>query len=139
MNALVDTSVWSLLLRRKSQHLNAQEQAIVAEIEELIWRAERGSSVSYGRNCFPDSRRLSRIRNSALRFVAFADEPEDTTDHEGAAQAVNDCRARGFTASPVDALICEVAFGRQWAIFAADTDFESYAKVLPLKLHVPRT
>jgi hypothetical protein len=36
MNVLVDTSVWSLALRRKTENLNAREKFIVAELSELV-------------------------------------------------------------------------------------------------------
>ena len=36
MNILVDTSVWSLALRRKTESLNATERFLVAELSELI-------------------------------------------------------------------------------------------------------
>jgi hypothetical protein len=36
MNALVDTSVWSLALRRKTENLSTNERLLVAELSELI-------------------------------------------------------------------------------------------------------
>jgi hypothetical protein len=36
MNVLVDTSVWSLALRRKTASLNTTEKFIVAELSELV-------------------------------------------------------------------------------------------------------
>ncbi len=54
-----------------------------------------------------------------------------------AAKAGNDCRARGVIVSVSDILICAIAIARDWSIFAADTDFKSYARI-PLKLHKPR-
>jgi hypothetical protein len=36
VNILVDTSVWSLALRRKAEDLNATEKSMVAELTELI-------------------------------------------------------------------------------------------------------
>ncbi len=139
MNTLVDTSVWSLLLRRKPQALNAQERAIVAEIEELI-REGRAQIIGIIRqellSGLKTPQQYEKLR-AALR--AFSDEPVDTTDHEDAAKAANDCRARGVTCSPVDALICQIALARQWAIFTTDPDFTNYARVIPLKLHIPRT
>jgi hypothetical protein len=36
VKVLVDTSVWSLALRRKSEALSAAEKLIVAELTELI-------------------------------------------------------------------------------------------------------
>ncbi len=36
MNVLVDTSVWSLALRRKNESLGTNERPLVAELAELI-------------------------------------------------------------------------------------------------------
>jgi hypothetical protein len=36
VNVLVDTSVWSLALRRSPHNLNAMEKIVVAELTELI-------------------------------------------------------------------------------------------------------
>ena len=35
MNTLVDTSVWSLALRRQPRHLTAAEQSVVRELADL--------------------------------------------------------------------------------------------------------
>ena len=45
MNVLVDTSVWSLALRRKPEDLGSAEKAIVAELRELI---REGRARSFG-------------------------------------------------------------------------------------------
>ncbi len=87
---------------------------------------------------------LSGIRTSnqyeKLRGVlrSFPDEPVATSDYEAAAKASNECRAGGVAVSVSDILICAIAIARDWSIFAADPDFKSYAKILPLKLHTPR-
>ena len=36
MNTLIDTSVWSLALRRKPQDLSAAERSVVTELAEVI-------------------------------------------------------------------------------------------------------
>ena len=87
---------------------------------------------------------LSGIRNPAQHenirtsLRAFLDEPIDTADHEAAAKANNDCRARGVAVTTVDILICTIALRRSWSIFTTDPDFKNYANVLPIKLHTPR-
>jgi predicted nucleic acid-binding protein len=58
------------------------------------------------------------------------EEPAATADYEAAAKAGNDCRARGIAVSVSDILICAIAIGRDWSIFATDRDF--------FKLHTPR-
>ena len=138
MNTIVDTSVWSLALRRKAQHLNAAEKAIVAELTELI-KEGRARIIGLIRQEL-----LSGIKTSAqyekLRATlrSFPDEPIDTSDYEAAAKASNDCRSRGVTVSIIDILICAIALARDWSIFTSDPDFKNYARILPIRLHTPR-
>jgi predicted nucleic acid-binding protein len=135
MNVLVDTSVWSLALRRKAQDLNPLERRLVKELTELI-RDGRARLIGLVRQEL-----LSGIRTNAqfekLRDVlrAFPDEPIATTDDEAAAKAGNDCRAKGIAVSMADILICAVALNRDLLILTTDPDFRNYARVLPLKLH----
>jgi predicted nucleic acid-binding protein len=137
MNALVDTSVWSLALRRKPKDLTAAEQSIVDELADLT-REGRARIIGLIRQEL-----LSGIRTGAqyeklrLALRAFPDEPIGTADYEAAAKASNDCRSKGIVAS-VDALICQVALARQWSIFTTDPDFKAYASVLPIMLHSVR-
>jgi predicted nucleic acid-binding protein len=138
MNALVDTSVWSLALRRQPENLTAVEQAVVRELADLA-REGRARIIGLIRQEL-----LSGIKSPAqyekLRTAlrAFPDEGIDTSDHEAAAKASNACRSRGVAASIVDALICQIALSRQWSIFSADPYFKNYERVLPIKLHAPR-
>ena len=138
MNVLVDTSIWSLALRRRTKDLNPAERAAVAELTNLI-REGRARIIGLVRQEL-----LSGIKAPSqyekLRAVlrSFPDEPVSTDDYEAAAKAGNDCRARGVALSVSDMLICAIAVGRDWSVFTTDPDFNSYAKALPLKLHTPR-
>jgi predicted nucleic acid-binding protein len=138
VNVLVDTSIWSLALRRKSQDLNPAERAAVAELTYLI-KEGRARIIGLVRQEL-----LSGIKTSSqyekLRAVlrSFPDEPIATADYEAAAKAGNECRAQGVAVSVSDILICAIAIARDWPIFSADPDFKSYARILPLKLHTPR-
>ncbi len=138
MNVLVDTSVWSLALRRKAQDLSAGERSAVAELAELI-KEGRARIIGLVRQEL-----LSGIKTSGqfekLRGIlrGFPDEPIGTSDYEAAAKASNDCRTKGIAVSVSDILICVIALARDWSIFAADPDFKTYAKILPIKLHLPR-
>jgi len=138
MSVLVDTSVWSLALRRRYRHLTTADQAIVAELSELA-REGRVHIVGIVRqellSGIKTTAQYNKLRD-ALR--AFPDEPITTADHEGAAKCSNTCRAKGIVCSVVDALICEIAVVRKWSIFTTDPDFANYARVLPIKLHTPR-
>jgi hypothetical protein len=138
VNVLVDTSIWSLALRRKTHDLNPAERATVAELINLI-KEGRARIIGLVRQEL-----LSGIKTAGqyekLRTVlrSFPDEPVTTADYEAAAKASNECRARGISVSVSDVLICAIALARDWSIFATDPDFKSYARILPLKLHTPR-
>lgn len=138
MSVLVDTSVWSLALRRKASDLNTEETAIVTELTHLI-REGRARIIGLIRQEL-----LSGIKNSGqygkLRNIlrTFPDEIPETADYEAAAEAGNKCRAKGIAVTAPDILICAVAQARDWSVFSTDPDFQKYAKVLPIKLHVSR-
>lgn len=138
MNVLVDTSVWSLALRRKAQDLNPAEAAVVAELSQLI-REGRARVIGLVRqellSGMRDAGQYEKLRNT-LR--AFPDEGANLADYEAAAKAGNACRARGIAVSVSDMLICALAIAREWAIFTTDPDFKKYAKILPIQLHTPR-
>jgi predicted nucleic acid-binding protein len=138
VNVLVDTSIWSLALRRRAQDLNPAERAAVAELSNLI-KEGRARIIGLIRQEL-----LSGIKTSGqfekLRAVlrSFPGEPVATADYEAAAKAGNDCRGRGVAVPVSDILICAIAITRDWPVFAADPNFKSYARILPLKLHTPR-
>ena len=138
MNTIVDTSVWSLALRRKVQDLNAAEKATVAELTELI-KEGRARIIGLIRQELLSGIKTS-LQYEKLRVTlrSFPDEPIDTSDYEAAAKASNDCRPRGVTVSIIDILICAIALGRDWSIFTSDPDFKDYARILPISLHTPR-
>jgi predicted nucleic acid-binding protein len=138
MNVLVDTSVWSLALRRKTEALNANEKFIVAELSELI-RERRARIIGLVRQeLLSGIKTTEQYEKLRLHLRSFPDEPIDTTDHEEAAKAGNRYRGKGIVVSIVDILLCAVAIKREWAIFTTDLDFTNYVKVLAISIHAPR-
>jgi predicted nucleic acid-binding protein len=135
MNVLVDTSIWSLALRRQAENLSPAERSLVQHLRELV-REERVFLPGIVRQEV-----LSGIRNPEqfekikMFFRPFPDEPLDIEDYEMAATAHNSCRAKGIVLSAVDALICTLALRNDLLIFTAGSDFERYSRVLPLKLY----
>jgi len=138
MNVLVDTSVWSLALRRAPRNLSVAEKAIVHELTDLI---DESSAKIIG---LVRQELLSGVKSSEqfekLREIlaAFLDEPADSADYERAALFSNKCRSQGVSVSVSDMLICSIAQSRGWSIFSTDPDFTRYARILSFKLHAPR-
>lgn len=134
MNVLVDTSIWSLSLRRAKRVDNGASK----ELTELI---REGRVVMMG----PVRQELlSGIKVKAqfelLRdhLQAFPDLALESADYEHAADAFNRCRERGIQGSNTDFLVCAVALRRNLAVYTEDKDFLHYEKVLEVKLHEPR-
>jgi predicted nucleic acid-binding protein len=130
MKVLVDTSVWSLALRRRTP---ARERAV----ETLRALIEQGRVAMIG---VIRQELLSGIRTREA-FVRvrdhlrpFADEPLDTADFERAAEHFNACRAQGVQGSNADFLICAAAERRGFHILTTDEDFTRFASVLPITL-----
>jgi predicted nucleic acid-binding protein len=138
VNVLVDTSVWSLALRRAPRNLNNAEKAIVAELAALI---DEGGTKLIGLvrqellSGIKSSEQFERLREL---LAAFPDEPVESEDYERAALFGNKCRRQGVSVSVSDMLICSIAQSRGWSIFSTDSDFTRYARILPIKLHAPR-
>lgn len=139
MKALVDTSVWSLALRRKSEAINAGERLIVAELSELIGEGRAAIIGLVRQELLSGVKTPEQYEKLRLHLRSFDDEPVDRADYEDAAKFGNQCRTKGIAVFAVDILICAVAIKRGWTIFSTDPDFATYARVLPIKLHQART
>jgi predicted nucleic acid-binding protein len=138
MNVLVDTSIWSLALRRKTENLNASEKLFVAEVSELIQEGRARLICLVRQELLSGIKTTEHYEKLRLHLRSFPDELIDTSDHEEAAKAGNRCREKGVVVSIVDILLCAVAIKREWAIFTTDPDFVNYAKVLPISIHAVR-
>jgi predicted nucleic acid-binding protein len=136
MQVIVDTSVWSLVLRRSAVPAGAAQQAAVAALKDLIAdaRAMLIGPVRQELLCgIKDSAQFERLRSA---LAAFPDEVLSTQDYERAAQVFNICKAQGVQGSSTDFLICAVALERKLPIFSLDQDFLHFQKYVPLELFV---
>jgi predicted nucleic acid-binding protein len=138
LKVLVDTTVWSLALRRKSQALSAEEKRIVAELTELIGEGRAAIIGLIRQELLSGVKTLEQYEKLRLHLRAFADEFVDVEDYEDAAKFGNHCRSKGIAIFAIDILTCAVAIRRSWTIFTTDPDFTMYRKVLPVRLHGPR-
>lgn len=138
MKVLVDTSIWSLALRRRAADLNPREEALAAELHELIQENRVQMIGPIRQELLSGLREEAQYHRLKERLRAFPDEPLTVQDYELAARFGNQCRAAGIAGSAADFLICAVAAARNWPIFTTDKDFQQYAKALPIRLHAPR-
>lgn len=131
MKVLVDTSVWSLALRRRehAQSPEAEElgRLIASHVVEIIGpiRQEVLSGVR-------ESAQFERLETC---LDAFVDLPLTAEDYVTAAKFYNLCRAKGIQGSNTDFLICAVAVRYDLSVFTTDGDFPHFARCLPIVLH----
>ena len=131
---LVDTPVWSLALRRKAHHLASSERRLVQLLYEIVNEGRAQLLGSARQELLSGLREAAQFRRLRDYLRVFPDTAVTAEDYEDAAHASNECRSAGITASPVDMLICAVAFRQGWEILTTDRDFARYAKVLKIKL-----
>ena len=133
MKVLVDTCVWSQLLRKATD----ENDPIVLELNELIkeYRVQMIGPIR--------QELLSGIKNKKQftllkeHFRSFSDLEIKTEDYEMAAQMSNGCRGKGVQGSHIDFLICAVAHRYDLSIFTVDADFQLYKRHIPIKLYKP--
>lgn len=137
MKVLVDTSVWSLALRRpKNATLSPEQQNVVTVLSDLM---RDGRAVMMGAI---RQELLSGIKSQAgfdalkSTLTAFEDVSLTMQDYEKAAEVFNTCRANGVQGSNTDFLICAVSINHQLSIFSVDNDFLNYQKYLPVLLNI---
>jgi hypothetical protein len=134
MNIVVDTSVWSLALRR-------QPASTAAQALELAHLVREGRAAMLGpvrQELLSGVRGEQQYETLRRHLRAFPDIALEAEDYEDAASFFNRCRAKGVQGSNTDLLICAVAARRRFGILTTDTDFLHFAKVLPIELHSPR-
>lgn len=142
MKAIVDTSIWSLVLRRK------QPEAILANILQDLIAEDRLASIL--QDLIADGRviMIGAIRQEILSGIkhqqqyeklkdnlhAFPDLLLNAEDYELAANYFNIYCRQGIQGSNTDFLICAIANRRNYEIFTTDNDFVNFSQYLPIVL-----
>lgn len=133
MNVLVDTSVWSLALRKKT--LTAEEKKIVLELQELIKELRVKVAGPIRQELLSGISDKAKFIILKKHFTGFDDIVINTNDYETAAEISNNCRRKGIQGSHTDFLLCAVSLNNKLNLFTTDRDFYSYRKYCTIKLH----
>ena len=131
MKVLVDTSVWSLALRRGGD-------SGVSPVRDLLGLIADNRVQMIGpirQELLSGIRDEKQFRELEVRLSAFPDLAITSEDHVTAARFFNECRSKGIQRSNTDFLICAIAARHHLAVFTTDKDFALYAKHLPIILY----
>lgn len=131
MKVIVDTSVWSLALRRGMHEASAPVQ----ELRNLIQDHRVQMIGPIRQELLSGIRSESQFKKLPKHLKSFPDLPILTEDYVTAAGFFNRCRSKGIQGSNTDFLICAVALRNKFSIYTIDKDFELYSKYLNVVLH----
>lgn len=131
MALFVDTTVWSLALRRD----------VVVEVPEVKALkhalAEGGQIVTTGLVLQEILQGFSgpKVKADIIeRFTAIPFVSPDLVDHITAADLRNTCRRAGVQVGTVDAILAQLCIKHQLILLSTDNDFRNMAKHCDLKI-----
>lgn len=131
MRVLVDTSAWSLLLRRKNKtNLNKEEQSLLASLTEAIKDGRVAIIGSIRQEVLSGIKDLAQFEKLRSALAAFRDEQLTSRQFEHAARLFNFCRNHGVECGSTDILVCAVASEQKLAILANDSGIARCIEVL---------
>jgi predicted nucleic acid-binding protein len=127
----VDTSVWSLALRRDSPASSREVRALVQAIESGEALLTTGLVLQELLQGFSGPRSGDQILE---RFSAVPLLVPDRDDHVRAAELRNYCRRSGVQVGTIDALLAQLCIRHDLTMLTTDKDFQRIADRSTLKL-----
>lgn len=136
MTLLVDTSVWSLALRRDAKAPKPEPE--VQHLKEALLGADvvvtTGLVLQELLQGFSGAKAGAQIIE---RFAALPLVQPTREDHVAAAELRNACRRAGVQLGTIDAIIAQLCLRLDLTLLSTDKDFKSAAKHCALRLWSP--
>lgn len=137
MTVLVDTTIWSLALRRRRATLSRDQARLVDEWRSLVLDGRAGIIGPIRQEVLSGVRSTEMFDRLRHHLAGFDCIDVGLDDYDQAACFYNTLRSAGVAGSAVHLLICAVASRADVSIFTTDRDFRRYADHLPIRLHEP--
>ncbi len=129
MSHFVDTSVWSLALRRDTPDLTPE----VARLRQALRGAEPVFTTGLVLQELLQGFRGPRARTAIVdRFSALPFLRPERDDHIAAADLRNNCRGHGLQVGTIDALLAQLCIRFELTLLTTDADFLRIAGHHPL-------
>ena len=131
MNVFVDTSVWSLALRRSPPSHVPEVKLLVSYLEQGDLVVTTGIVLQELLQGFqgPKAKRAIIKDFSLLPTIT-----PDLEDHIEAAELRNLCRRKGVQIGTIDALIARLCIRHELPLLTTDQDFKAVSRHCPLSL-----
>jgi len=136
MTLLVDTSVWSLALRRDAEAPGPEVQ----ELKDALFGADVVVTTGLVLQELLQGFLGAKARTLIIeRFAALPVLQPDREDHIGAATLRNACRQAGVQIGTIDALLAQLAIRHDLTLLTTDKDFTHAAKHCALRVWPAQT
>ena len=134
MSLLVDTSVWSLALRRDGVLTSPEVVALRAALEAGETVVTAGLVLQELLQGFGGPKARQQI---VERFAALPLLSPDRRDHIEAADLRNRCRRAGLQVGTIDALLAQLCIRYELTLLTTDQDFSGIARHSTLHIWSP--
>jgi hypothetical protein len=134
VNLFVDTSVWSLALRRDRPQDRPEVERLARALDDGEGVFTTGLVLQELLQGFsgPRARELILERFAALPLLV-----PDREDHVRAAELRNACRREGLQIGTIDALLAELCMRHRLVMLTTDADFARVASLHALRVWSP--
>jgi len=131
LSLFVDTSVWSLALRRDAPSPAKEVQGLIQAIEAGETIVTTGLILQELLQGFSGPKAHAQILE---RFASLPLLVPDRQDHVTAAELRNQCRRSGVQIGTIDALLAQLCIRHDLTMLTTDNDFKNIARHCALKL-----
>ena len=131
MTLLVDTSVWSLALRRDAAAASREVMALGEALQGADVVVTTGLVLQELLQGFSGPKAKDAIIE---RFGALPLIQPDRQDHVAAAEIRNVCRRAGVQIGTIDALLIQLCGRYEMTLLSSDKDFANAARHVPFRL-----
>ena len=129
MNIFVDTSVWSLALRRDAP----PDHPAVSRLGDALTKGEHVFTTGLVlQELLQGFHGPSAAQSIIERFAALPFVTPTRADHVEAANLRNACRRRGVQVGTIDALLASLCIAHDLVMLSTDRDFARIAESTPL-------
>ena len=130
----MDTSVWSLALRRDDPPSAPEVTALAEALEQGDLVFTTGLVLQELLQGLQGPKALDAIIH---RFASLPFLVPERADYIEAAEVRNECRRKGVQVGSIDALLAELCLSNELTILTTDLDFHRIADVFPLSCWMP--
>jgi len=130
MKVLVDTCIWSMVLRRDQKVENIYKNTMV----ELINNFQVQMIGPIRQELLSGVKSRAQFKKLKNYLLAFPDLSLESQDFELAAEYYNINREKGIQGSNTDFLVCAISYRYQLPIYTTDNDFKLYSNNIPILL-----